>query len=87
MILDQIVEDKKIRLKEHKQLVSESDMRRLAEEKSTRNLNCFYDNLRKDGLSIIGEFKKASPSLGKIESKINLMDRIEEYNLSVDAIS
>ena len=44
MILDQIVEDKKIRLKEHKQLVSESDMRRLAEEKSTRNLNCFYDN-------------------------------------------
>ena len=84
MILDQIVEDKKIRLKEHKQLVSESDMRRLAEEKSTRNLNCFYDNLRKDGLSIIGEFKKASPSLGKIESKINLMDRIEEYNLSVD---
>ena len=62
-------------------------MRRLAEEKSTRNLNCFYDNLRKDGLSIIGEFKKASPSLGKIESKINLMDRIEEYNLSVDAIS
>ncbi|MDY3796902.1 MAG: indole-3-glycerol phosphate synthase TrpC [Agathobacter sp.] len=87
MILDQIVEDKKIRLKEHKQLVSESDMRRLAEEKNTRNLNCFYDNLRKDGLSIIGEFKKASPSLGKIESKINLMDRIEEYNLSVDAIS
>ena len=87
MILDQIVEDKKIRLKEHKQLVSESDMRRLAEEKSTRNPNCFYDNLRKDGLSIIGEFKKASPSLGKIESKINLMDRIEEYNLSVDAIS
>lgn len=87
MILDQIVEDKKIRLKEHKQLVSESDMRRLAEEKSTRNPNCFYDNLRKDGLSIIGEFKKASPSLGKIESKINLMDRIEEYNLSVDVIS
>lgn len=62
-------------------------MRRLAEEKSTRNPNCFYDNLRKDGLSIIGEFKKASPSLGKIESKINLMDRIEEYNLSVDVIS
>lgn len=87
MILDQIVEDKKIRLKEYKQLVSGSDMRRLAEDKSTRNPNCFYDNLRKDGLSIIGEFKKASPSLGKIESKINLMDRIEEYNLSVDAIS
>ena len=87
MILDQIVEDKKNRLKEQKQLDSESDMRRLAVDISTRNPNSFYDNLRKDGLSIIGEFKKASPSLGKIESKINLMDRIEEYNLSVDAIS
>ena len=36
---------------------------------------------------IIGEFKKASPSLGRIDSKINLIDRIDEYNASVDAIS
>ena len=47
----------------------------------------FYNNLRKPGISIIGEFKKASPSLGNITSKIHLMDRIEEYNASVDAIS
>ena len=70
MILDQIVEDKKKRLPQHK-----------------AQKNCFYENLRKEGLSIIGEFKQASPSLGKITSKINLMDRIEEYNASVDAIS
>ena len=47
----------------------------------------FYENLRKPGISIIGEFKKASPSLGKITSQIDLMERIDEYNASVDAIS
>ena len=44
-------------------------------------------HLKKPGLSIIGEFKKASPSLGTITSKIDLMERISEYNASVDAIS
>ena len=87
MILDQIVEDKKNRLPQHKAQISEVEMRKLAEETVTRNKNCFYENLKKEGLSIIGEFKQASPSLGKITSKINLMDRIEEYNTSVDAIS
>jgi indole-3-glycerol phosphate synthase len=47
----------------------------------------FYENLKKPGISIIGEFKKASPSLGSITSKIDLMERIEDYNASVDAIS
>lgn len=47
----------------------------------------FYQALSKSGISIIGEFKNASPSLGKIKSKINLLDRIDEYNESVDAIS
>lgn len=87
MILDQIVEDKKKRLPQHKAQISEAEMRKLAEETVTRKKNCFYENLKKEGLSIIGEFKQASPSLGKITSKINLMDRIEEYNASVDAIS
>jgi indole-3-glycerol phosphate synthase len=87
MILDQIVEDKKKRLPEHKARISEQEMRQLAEEKKTRAANCFYENLKRPGLSIIGEFKKASPSLGNITSKIDLMERIEEYNASVDAIS
>ncbi len=91
-ILDRIVEDKKIRLRKHKASVSENDMRRLAEEELSRpqigeRKNCFYEALAKDGLSIIGEFKKASPSLGKIDEKIDLTDRIDEYNASVDAIS
>lgn len=90
MILDRIVEDKKIRLKEHKSNVSFEEIRKLAEAElkdEKRPKNCFYENLRKPGISIIGEFKKASPSLGRIESKIDLLERIDEYNASVDAIS
>ena len=87
MILDEIVADKKRRLEEHRARISETQMRRLAEETKTRAANCFYENLKKPGLSIIGEFKKASPSLGQITSKIDLMERISDYNASVDAIS
>jgi indole-3-glycerol phosphate synthase len=89
MILDKIVEDKKLRLPEHKARVSEQEMRALAEEKRDCRFaeHTFYENLKKPGISIIGEFKKASPSLGNITSKINLMERIGEYNASVDAIS
>lgn len=89
MILDKIVEDKKARLPEHKANISENEMRRLAEEtiRSKEEHPSFYQALAKPGISIIGEFKKASPSLGRIESKIDLAERIDEYNESVDAIS
>lgn len=90
MILDDIVADKRKRIPEHKALIPESEMIKMAEEavkNGSRPKNLFYNNLAKDGISIIGEFKKASPSLGVIKEKINLMDRIEEYNASVDAIS
>ena len=93
MILDQIVEDKKKHLPIQKKIISESQMRNLAEQamKNQQEMphgSCsFYENLKKPGLSIIGEFKKASPSLGKISSKIDLMERIDEYNASVDASS
>ncbi|NLK77976.1 MAG: indole-3-glycerol phosphate synthase TrpC [Clostridiales bacterium] len=93
MILDEIVADKKKRLPQHKANISEQKMREMAEEMikkqpvEKKGKNAFYEALAKPGISIIGEFKKASPSLGTIESKINLIDRIEEYNASVDAIS
>lgn len=86
MILDVIVEDKKKRLPEHKKNISEIKMRELAEIYEGKK-HSFHDALSKSGISIIGEFKNASPSLGKIKSKINLLDRIDEYNESVDAIS
>ena len=86
MILDVIVEDKKKRLVEHKAVVSEEEMKRKALQ-STRVSAGFAEALKKDGLSVIGEFKKASPSLGDIPQKMDLMERIKEYNASVDAIS
>lgn len=91
-ILDKIVEDKKVRLVEHKNGIPLDEMIRLAEDALKDDAikvrdNCFHNALAKEGISIIGEFKKASPSLGRIEEKIDLTERIDEYNDSVDAIS
>ena len=95
MILDKIVADKKVRLPKVKQQIPLSEQRNLAEELIKRKAGnrvalpkrSFYEALRKPGISIIGEFKKASPSLGIIQDQIPLTDRMEEYNASVDAIS
>ena len=86
MILDKIVEDKKVRLVEHKFRISMTEMRKMA-EKCEAHPASFYEGLAKPGISIIGEFKKASPSLGNINSQIDLTKRIDEYNASVDCIS
>ena len=86
MILDEIVADKKIRLKEHKERINEAEMKKAAAAYKGE-AHSFYEALKKPGLSIIGEFKKASPSLGVIPQKMDLLERIEEYNASVDAIS
>ena len=86
MILETIVEDKKRKLPEHKKKIPLTEMRRLAEESQNEH-HSFEEALRKPGISIIGECKKGSPSLGYIKSKLNILDRIEEYNDSVDAIS
>ena len=86
MILDEIVADKNIRLQEQKKYMDLAAVRRLAEE-TEKGQHSFFHNLKKDGISIIGEFKKASPSLGAITSKVSLDDRIGDYSASVDAIS
>lgn len=86
MILDEIVADKKKRLVEHKARISEEEMKTLAASCERGSIS-FYKALAKEGLSIIGEFKKASPSHGKMDNKIELTDRIGQYNASVDAIS
>lgn len=86
MILDVIVEDKKKRLVEHKAAVSEEEMKQKALQ-STRKSVGFAKALKKDGLSVIGEFKKASPSHGTMNIKVDLKERISQYNASVDAIS
>lgn len=84
--MDEIVADKKKRLLEHKARISEEEMKALAADCERESIS-FYQAIAKDGLSIIGEFKKASPSHGKMDNRIELMDRIDQYNASVDAIS
>ena len=85
-ILDEIVADKRKRLAEHKKKISEEVIKNMALESERKSIS-FYDALAKEGLSIIGEFKKASPSMGVIDGRIELTDRIDQYNNSVDAIS
>lgn len=83
MILDEIVAKKKQTL-----LKSEYkfDARRLysAMEKP---VSSFYDAMSKEGLSIIGEVKKASPSRGLIKPDFNPVKIAKEYENVVDAIS
>lgn len=86
MILDQIVADKKKRLIQQKREMPEEHMKQEALSVTREHIG-FYDALKRPGLSIIGECKKASPSMGNIKSKLNITNRIEEYNASVDAIS
>ena len=86
MILDEIVRDKKKRLEEDKVKASLEQVKEQALA-CTRPTAGFYEAMAKDGLSIIGEFKKASPSLGVIANPISLPERIAAYSESVDAIS
>lgn len=86
MILETIVEDKKLRLAEHKSRISLSEMRRMSEECEYDNRG-FYEALKKDGISIIGEYKRSSPSLGKIEAAVSLPERVDAYNNACDAVS
>lgn len=86
MILEQIAADKTKRLARQKECISEVQMRRMAEQ-AAGETNSFYGALKKAGLSVIGEFKKASPSHGVMRSKIDLNERIKQYNHAVDAVS
>ena len=83
------MEDKKLRLAAEKKRVSLREMKRAAEEKRSDRAATpgFYEALKKPGISIIGEFKNASPSLGRITNKLPLKQRMEEYNASADAVS
>ncbi len=86
MMLKKITADKRIRLEKQKALVPFCAIRREA-ELANRKEGLFDQALQKKGISIIGEFKNASPSLGKIKSKITMKERMEAYQASVDAIS
>lgn len=53
----------------------------------TKKVPSFYEAMKKDGLSIIGEVKKASPSKGIIREKFIPVEIAKEYDQAVDAMS
>ena len=87
MILDDICAKKRKRVDERKKVISLEEMYKKAID--TENFeNKFKDVLAKDGLSVIGEYKKASPSKGIIVEDFDLEKIINYYKeLKVDAYS
>lgn len=93
MILDEIVEKKKLRISKRKQeipidIVKTKAKKIVYEENENGYINTFKNALSKKGLSIIGEYKKASPSKGVIQKDFNIKEIYDFYKyMSVDAFS
>lgn len=86
MILDKIVDAKKLRLEKDKLNLSLYKIIKSLEDKFP-NSPSFYDAIKKEGLSIIGEIKKASPSKGIIKEDFNPIEIAREYEGAVDCLS
>ena len=65
MILDDIVEKRKEQLQREKDNIEPQDMKEMVLNSKNKN-HGFKEALKKDGLSVISEVKKASPSKGLI---------------------
>lgn len=79
MILDEIAEKTRERIRAEKQRISPETMRRMAEELPKGNAFAFREALKAPGLSFICEIKKASPSKGLIAAEFPYLDIAEEY--------
>jgi len=81
--LKEIVDRKKVRLEERNLSIDKlRDIIRTVPKQPS-----FYEALKQDGLSIIGEIKKASPSKGLIRDNFKPIELAREYENCVEAIS
>lgn len=89
MILDDIVVKKKKRIEDRKKIISIEEMRnkalKLLDDNYEKN---FKKALKRSGLSVIAEYKKASPSKGIIVKDFDVNKIIEIYeSLDINAYS
>lgn len=77
MILDEIVTKKRMLLNKNAYYVKKNIVKKIS----------LYKALKSEGLTIIGELKKASPSKGIINEKFDYLSILKDYNKSVNAIS
>lgn len=93
MILDEIVEKKKIKLVNRKKqfpidIVKKKAVEIVKKENKEGYINKFKNALSKEGLSVIGEYKKASPSKGVIQENFKIAEIYDFYKyMNVDAFS
>lgn len=81
MILNKICEDKKKALEIRKKEIPVSKLIKIIEcEKYKLRKSIFEEAIKKEGLSIIGEAKKASPSKGIINENFEIEKIINIYN-------
>ena len=88
MFLDEIVGARKKRLESLKKQKSTSEIEKQALEALERNtLPSFKDSIKGEGLSLVGEVKKASPSRGVIRENFNYLEISRIYEDCVEGIS
>ena len=82
MILDDIVEKRKEQLQREKDNIEPQDMKEMALNSKNKN-HGFKEALKKDGLSVISEVKKASPSKGLIAEDFRPVETAIAYEVNI----